>query len=150
MPSGWEFALLFFVALVLMGLLSWWQNTSYQREVNRLARAFAGPNRHLVTGRGKSGVRGAIVVLVVDVAAGTVLEAEAMTGASVFARLRPRPQLVGPLATVAERAGSGALRRGVESALERLPAAAGRKLPKTPSGPTQAGPALRSVNQKRK
>lgn len=120
---GWEFPVLLVAAFVLVGLLSYRQVTRYQADVNATARAHAGPGRYLVSGRGKGRLYGAVAVLVVDAPHGEVRHARTMSGVSVFARLKPAPELEGPLATVAERAESAALRRAIEDALTRLPAA---------------------------
>ena len=132
---GWEFPLLLLAALLAMGGLSLWQTQRLTADINTMARACAGPDRHLVSGRGKGRLYGAIAVLVVDVARAEVVEAGAMTGVSVFARLRPAPQLAGPLASVLDRAPGKALHRAVEDALTRLPSST----PRPPTARSAAG-----------
>lgn len=144
---GWEFPLLFLTAIVAMTALSVWQNGRYAREVNRLARAHAGPDRHLVSGRCKGRVRGAIAVLVVDVQRGEIVQARAMTGASVFAALRPAPTLLGPVSSVLDRVTGKALRKAVDDALTRLPAA--KRTATAPQGrPRTGAPRIRPLSQK--
>lgn len=135
MPGGWGFALILLAAFVLTGVTSVWQMRRYTGEVNRLAAEFRGADRRLVSGRHKGWIRGAIVVLVVDLAAGEVLAAETLTGVSALARLRPAPALLGPLDTLLDRAPDKAIRKAVTDALTRLPGAAPATQP-TPSSAT--------------
>lgn len=119
----WRFPAILLVALLLGIVLSLWQNRAYAAEINTLARAFAGnKGRRLVSGAGKGRLRGAVVVLVVDTAERQVLDARAMTGATIFSRLRPAPSLVGGLDDVIERATSKKMRLAIENALKLLPA----------------------------
>lgn len=124
--GGWQFAAILLVALVASTVLSLWQHRRYLKVVNEMARANAGRNLRLVSGRAKGRLRGAIVVLLVDPTAGRIEQAQAMVGASIFARLRPAPELVGPVEGAADRAGdTKQLRAAVESALGMLPARSG-------------------------
>jgi DNA-binding transcriptional regulator of glucitol operon len=76
-----------------------------------------------------------MVVLVVDRAKREIVRADAMTGYTVFARFKPRPELIGSVAQAKERAGSRALREGVANALLQLPpASVPRKV--APAAPT--------------
>lgn len=131
----WQFALLLLLALVAMGVLSFRQSSRYTAEVNRLARLFVGPDRYLVSGRGKGAISGAIAVLVVDGTRGEVIEARSMSGVSVFATLAPAPVLLGPVLTVVDRAQGKAMKKAVEDALTRLPS--GR--PAAPAVPPRTG-----------
>lgn len=121
---GWEFALLLLGAMVASTALSLWQHRAYIKVVNEMARVNAGRQLRLVSGRSKGRLKGAVVVLLVDPATDQIVEARAMVGATIFSRLRPAPQLAGPVATVAERTGDHKhLQRAVESALGMLPGA---------------------------
>ena len=134
---GWEFAALLVGALVLSILLSLWQNRVYLREVNKLARAHAGKDLRLVTGQGKGRLSGAIVILVVDLAKRTVVDARVLAGATIFNRPRPAPFLQGGLDDVVDRATSKHLRVAIEGALKLLPAgtvALGAASPEVTSG----------------
>lgn len=118
---NWQFAVLLLAAMVLSLVLSLWQRRRYLDVVNTMARQNAGRPVRLVSGRGKGRLRGAVAVLLIDPAAGEVLEARTMIGATIFARLRPAPGLLGPLANVVDRAEGKHLKKAVESALEMLP-----------------------------
>jgi DNA-binding transcriptional regulator of glucitol operon len=113
----WQFALLLIAAMVASLLLSLWQHNRYLAVVNAMARANAGRNVRLVSGRAKGRLRGAVVVLLVDPSAREIVDARAMEGASIFARLTPAPELLGPVATTVDRAGTKHLKKAVESAL---------------------------------
>lgn len=98
-----EFALLLGGALALGALLSWVQQRAYARTVRRMADQYSGQPVALVSGRGKSFGRGAIVVLAVDERSRRVVAAQAMKGSTVFARFRPQPDLLGPLSSASSR-----------------------------------------------
>nr|WP_300144697.1 transcriptional regulator GutM [Propionicimonas sp.] len=132
---GWQFALLLLGAMVASIVLSLWQHRGYLKVVNEMARENAGRQLRLVSGRDKGRLSGALVVLLVDPATDQIVEAKAMTGATIFSRLRPAPQLTGPIATVAERTGENKhLQRAVDSALGMLPGA--KPTTKTPQAPS--------------
>lgn len=115
---GW-FALILIVALLLSGALSLLQHFTYSRAAQRMTRAFAGErDMFLVSGRGRGFLRGAVVLLVIDRRERRVVAAEAMVGGTVFARFRGRPQLIGPLEGVQDRAPRGKLRDAVQYALD--------------------------------
>jgi DNA-binding transcriptional regulator of glucitol operon len=121
---GWEFALLLLGAMVASTALSLWQHRAYIKVVNEMARENAGRQLRLVSGRAKGRLKGAVVVLLVDPATEQIVQARTMVGATIFSRLRPAPELAGPIATVAERVGEHKhLQRAVESALGMLPGA---------------------------
>ena len=103
---SYEFALFLGGALVLGSLLSWAQHRAYSATVRRLAKQFDGQAVSLVSGRGKGLGRGAVVVLAVDEHSKKIVAAQTMKGATVFARFRPCPELVGPLSTAVSRTNS--------------------------------------------
>lgn len=116
-----RFAIVLALMLVAGVLTSLWQHRAYSRATRRMAQAHEGlTGAFLVSGRGKGRLRGAIVLLVVDGASSAITAAEAMVGASVFARFRPRPELLGPAAGAEERASDPLLRKAVEHALEQF------------------------------
>lgn len=119
---GGELAVILIVAFLAMTMFSLAQHRRYIRVINEMAKEFAGPGRYLVSGRAKGRLRGTVVALVVDVPADEVVEARVMSGASVFAQLRPEPSLRGSLSDVVERARPGLLRKAVEASLTQLPA----------------------------
>ncbi|CAL8970571.1 hypothetical protein PROP_03441 [Propionicimonas sp. T2.31MG-18] len=134
---GWQFAAILIGALLASIALSLWQHSRYMKVVNEMARANAGRRLRLVSGRAKGRLRGAVVVLLVDPAAGEVVEARAMVGSTIFARLRPASELAGPVSDVVARAGDDKqLRAAVESALGMLPERSGEaRAPQTsPAG----------------
>ncbi|MBI5027359.1 MAG: transcriptional regulator [Actinobacteria bacterium] len=102
---GWQFAAILIGARLASIALSLWQHSRYRKVVNEMARANAGRRLRLVSGRAKGRLRGAVAVLLVDPAAGEVVEARAMVGSTIFARLRPAPELAGPVSDVVARAG---------------------------------------------
>lgn len=100
----WRFPAVLVLALVLSMFMTVVQMRAYMRQVNEIAKANAGKNLNLVSGRGKGAFRGAIAVLLVDPTTLEVVEARALLGFSVFGRLKPAPELEGPLKTVYDRA----------------------------------------------
>lgn len=100
----WRFPAVLVLALVLSMVMSGVQMRAYMAQVNEIAKANAGKNLNLVSGRGKGAFRGAIAVLLVDPTMLEVVEARALVGFSVFGRLKPAPELEGPLKTVYDRA----------------------------------------------
>jgi DNA-binding transcriptional regulator of glucitol operon len=111
-----EFALLLGGALVLGALLSWAQQKAYARTVRRMADEYSGQPVALVSGRGKGFGRGAIVVLAVDERSKRVVAAQAMKGSTVFARFRPRPDLLGPLSNATSRVHSALMGKALQEA----------------------------------
>ncbi|MCB0913750.1 MAG: hypothetical protein KDB60_19265 [Propionibacteriaceae bacterium] len=117
----WRFPAVLIGAMVLSIVLSLWQHRRYLNVVNAMARANAGKNLKLVSGRAKGRLRGAVVVLLVDPRRREVVDARAMVGSTIFSRLRPAAELLGPLATVGERSNDKHVLRAVDAALEMLP-----------------------------
>ena len=113
-----RFAVVLGAALVLGIGLSLYQHFYYQRVTKRMVAEHEGARESfLVSGRGKGWMRGAVVLLVVDSASSRIEAAEAMVGATVFARFRPRPELLGSVSNARERAGDKRLGDAVESAI---------------------------------
>jgi DNA-binding transcriptional regulator of glucitol operon len=79
----------------LTGISAIAQHKYYARTVKRLAREHDEPGHMLVTGRGKSRFRGAIVVLVLRTHDEVIKAAAVMEGATVLARFNHRPDWVG-------------------------------------------------------
>lgn len=113
---GWEFAALLAGAMLLGGLFTFWQQRYYNSTLQTMAAEHHERGKTLVSGRGRSPLRGAIVVMVVDSRSRRVIDARAMIGSTVFARFRPAPELHGPLSTAPDRARNNQLRRAVEEA----------------------------------
>lgn len=118
----WQFAALLLGALVLSMALSLWQHRAYLAEVNAIARAHAGQDLRLVSGRSQGRLKGVVVVFLIDPTTRNIVEARAMTGATIFSRLRSAPELCGPMDTMADRATTKQLKKAANSALEMLPA----------------------------
>lgn len=113
-----RFGIVLLVVLVLGIALSLVQHFSYQRATRRMVAEHQGARESfLVSGRGKGWFRGAVVLLVVDASSSRIEAAEAMVGASVFARFRPRPELLGSVSSARDRAGDKRLGEAVESAI---------------------------------
>ncbi|WP_193104928.1 transcriptional regulator GutM [Brachybacterium sp. FME24] len=118
---GWQFPALLFLAMVVSGLLTLLQQRQYSRELTRVAEASRGSDDVLLSGRGRSIRGGAVLILVVDRANGRITTARGMVGASVFARFRDLPALLGPTATVSERTRGKQLSAAVTMALAQMP-----------------------------
>lgn len=73
----WRFPAVLVLALVLSMVMSGVQMRAYMAQVNEIAKANAGKNLNLVSGRGKGAFRGAIAVLLVDPTTLEVVEARA-------------------------------------------------------------------------
>ncbi|MQA10621.1 MAG: transcriptional regulator [Pseudonocardiaceae bacterium] len=116
---NWQAVALLFGGFIVAGLFSWLQHLAYQRTVNRVASEENRSGVVLVTGRGKGKLRGAVVLLVIDRRSRAVTRALAMRGASVFARFREQPELLGPVDGLRERAGSRMAGKAVDDALQR-------------------------------
>lgn len=116
---SWQAVVLLVGAFGLALVLSLLQHRAYARAVNGVAADEHRDGVVLVTGRAKGVLRGSVVLLVVDRHRHEVVRAQAMQGASVFARFRDRPHLLGPLDGLAGRASSKAQRKAVEDALDR-------------------------------
>ncbi|MDX2935649.1 transcriptional regulator GutM [Streptomyces ipomoeae] len=112
-------ALLLLGGFVLSLLASMAQHRYYLRTVNKLAAQEHRAGVTLVSGRATGRLRGAVVLLLVRRSDSVVERALAMQGASVLARFRERPQLIGELGTAPSRAGSTAMARAVEDARDR-------------------------------
>lgn len=116
---SWQAVLVLVGAFGLALVLSLLQHRAYARTVNRVAADEHREGVVLVTGRAKGALRGSVVLLVVDRRQRAVVRALAMQGASVFARFRERPHLLGPVDGLAGRARTKAQRKAVEDALDR-------------------------------
>ncbi|TAM69316.1 MAG: transcriptional regulator [Microbacteriaceae bacterium] len=114
------FAAILLGALILSGILSWLQHRAYSKATERLRRQFRGSgDAALVSGRGKGRLRGAVVLLVIDSRSRRVIAAEAMIGASVLARFHERPELLGGLGSIADRAREKRLADATLQAMEQ-------------------------------
>ena len=117
---------LMLVAVSLTAVTALAQHRYYARTVRRLATEHDDPGHVLVSGRGRSRLRGAIVVLVLRRADEQIRAASVMEGSTVLARFRDRPDWVGrsardPLPNCSARVVSA-----VTDARTRLP---GRRAP---------------------
>ncbi|MGO1285411.1 MAG: transcriptional regulator GutM [Brachybacterium sp.] len=135
---GWQFPAVLFLAMVVSGALTLLQQRQYSRELSRIAAASDGKDDVLLSGRGRSFRGGALLILVVDRGTGQVITARGMVGASVFARFRDLPDLLGPTATAAERARGKQLTAAVTMALAQMPSPRGPRA----SQPRPAGAAF--------
>lgn len=117
-PSG--LAILLIVAFVLSFGLSYWQHRSYSKAVREMAVEFDRPGLKLVSGRGKGFLRGAAVILVVDLRRRQIVAARRMVGSTVFARFRTDTELLGPLGSVSQRTADKHVGKAVEQAVGLL------------------------------
>ncbi|MCP2252294.1 DNA-binding transcriptional regulator of glucitol operon [Prauserella aidingensis] len=113
----WQAVVLVLGAFVVAGVLSYRQHLAYQSAVNALADDENRSGMLLVSGRAKGRLRGAIVLLVIDRRRGEITRAQAMQGASVFARFTERTELTGPIDGAEERADTAALAKAVREAI---------------------------------
>lgn len=113
----------------LTGISAIAQHKYYARTVKRLAREHDEPGHVLVTGRGRSRFRGAIVVLVLRTQDEVIKAARVMEGASVLARFKNRPDWVGRSARDPLPAASPRVADAVAEARRQLP---GRRAPLPP------------------
>jgi glucitol operon activator protein len=115
----WQFILILFCSFAVAAVLGWRQHRAYQAVVNRIAGEEHRAGVALVTGRFKGRLRGAVAVLVLDTAGQTVTRCLVMSGASVFARFRERPELTGPAGEISDAVTDTAARKAVTDALDR-------------------------------
>ncbi|GLY70622.1 transcriptional regulator GutM [Amycolatopsis taiwanensis] len=116
----WQVMAFLVGGFVVAGYLSYRQHQRYARVVNQVATEENRSGVLLVTGRAKGKFRGAVVLLVIDRRQDLVTRALGMEGASVFAGFRERPELTGPVKTVADRAPSKAVAKAVADALKMV------------------------------
>jgi glucitol operon activator protein len=114
----------------LTGVSAIAQHKYYARTVKRLAREHDEPGHMLVTGRGKSRFRGAIVVLVLRTQDEMIKAAAVMEGASVLARFKNRPDWVGLSARDTLPGSSPRVAAAVAEARSRVP---GRRVLSAPA-----------------
>lgn len=120
MPNPSGFAILLIAAFVLSFGLSYWQHRAYSKSVREMAVEFDQPGLRLVSGRGKGFLRGAAVILVVDMRRRQIVAARRMVGSTVFARFRADNEMVGPLGTVTQRISDKHVDKAVEQAVGLL------------------------------
>jgi glucitol operon activator protein len=119
--SNTQSFLLIVAAVLLTATSGLAQHKYYTRTVRRLAAAHDEPGYMLVSGRGKSRFRGAIVVLVLRKHDEQIKAAAVMEGASVLARFKDRPDWVGLSARNPLPGCSPRLVAAVADARSRLP-----------------------------
>jgi len=102
------------------------QHRYYTRTVRRLAGEHNRPDCVLVSGRGKSRLRGAIAILVLRKDDEQIQAAAVMQGATVLARFRDRPDWVGRSARDPLPDCTGRVAAAVADARTRVP---GRRAP---------------------
>lgn len=145
---GWQFAAILIGALVVSLMLGLWQQARYARSVNAMVKQHHGPGRILVTGRGLGKLRGTIVMLVVDDAADEVIAASKLRGTTIFATAKDAPDLLGPVATLADRASDKQTRKAIAMAQDQLKATRNRvQSSRIVTPPATAGTAQRKVRQ---
>lgn len=144
---GWEFPAILGGALVVSLLLGLWQQARYARSVNDMVQKHHGTGRLLVTGRGLGKLKGTIVMLVVDDAADEVVAASTLRGSTIFATAKDAPELLGPIATLPERAGDKHTRKAIDMALTQLKATRARVSERVLTPPTPPGTARRKVQR---
>ena len=121
MPGvDWRFPAYLVGAMALGLVLTYIQMRAYNAEVNRALRVARGDHLMLVSGRGRSFRGGAIVIAIVDILTREIIWARSMVGATVFARFRNAPELVGPMAGAVDRVQGKQYKAAVEMALAQV------------------------------
>ena len=128
--SNTQSFLLIVAAVLLTATSGLAQHKYYTRTVRRLAAAHDEPGYVLVSGRGKSRFRGAIVVLVLRKHDEVIKAAVVMEGASVLARFKNRPDWVGLSAWEPLPGASPRVAAAVAEARTRVP---GRRVASAPA-----------------
>jgi glucitol operon activator protein len=145
---GWQFAAILGGALVVSVLLGLWQQGRYATSVNAMVKNHHGTGRILVTGRGLGRLRGTIVMLIIDDAADQVVAASKLRGTTIFATAKDAPDLIGPVADLADRATDKQTRKAVDMALTQLSTTRNRlSESRIVIPPKTAGTAKRKVSQ---
>ena len=145
---GWQFAAILGGALVVSVLLGLWQQGRYATSVNAMVKNHHGTGRILVTGRGLGRLRGTIVMLIIDDAADQVVAASKLRGTTIFATAKDAPDLIGPVAHLADRATDKQTRKAVDMALTQLSTTRNRlSESRIVIPPKTAGTAKRKVSQ---
>jgi len=145
---GWQFAAILGGALVVSLLLGLWQQGRYATSVNAMVKNHHGTGRILVTGRGLGRLRGTIVMLIIDDAADQVVAASKLRGTTIFATAKDAPDLIGPVADLADRATDKQTRKAVDMALTQLSTTRNRlSESRIVIPPKTAGTAKRKVSQ---
>jgi|SRR6478735_2704979 len=145
---GWQFAAILGGALVVSLLLGLWQQGRYATSVNAMVKNHHGTGRILVTGRGLGRLRGTIVMLIIDDAADQVVAASKLRGTTIFATAKDAPDLIGPVAGLADRATDKQTRKAVDMALTQLSTTRNRlSESRIVIPPKTAGTAKRKVSQ---
>jgi len=145
---GWQFAAILGGALVVSVLLGLWQQGRYATSVNAMVQNHHGTGRILVTGRGIGRLRGTIVMLIIDDAADQVVAASKLRGTTIFATAKNAPDLIGPVADLADRATDKQTRKAVDMALTQLSTTRNRlSESRIVIPPKTAGTAKRKVSQ---
>ncbi|EPH06752.1 hypothetical protein HMPREF1531_00354 [Propionibacterium sp. oral taxon 192 str. F0372] len=138
----WRFPAILVAAMLIGVALTWLQMRSYNAELRKASTAMTGEHLMLVSGRGRSMAGGAILIAIVDTATRQVVWARAMSGATVFARFRDRPELLGSVDGAAERVHGRQLKAAVEMAMVQLNLHKNITQPaRTASGLTRKAPA---------
>lgn len=122
----WVFPLVLGTALLLGVGMTFLQQRAYNRHLNEAMARSTGAQDVLVSGRGRSPLGGAVVILIVDAGTNTITWATAMVGSTVFSRFRPRPQLLGPVDTAADRVTGKPFKAAVEMAVAQVKPAVAR------------------------
>lgn len=116
----WRFPVILIIAMVLSLTMTYLQMRAYNVQLNRALRMANGEHLMLVSGRGRSMRGGAIVIAIVDIFTREVVYARAMTGASIFARFRDVPALLGPMTEAANRVRGKQFKAAVEMAMQQV------------------------------
>lgn len=126
----WRFPAILIVAMLLGMGLTFLQQQSYSRQLNHALTRASGDHLMLVSGRGRSFMGGAIVILIVDQLTRQVVWASLMAGRTTFARFHDAPHLLGPVDGAVARASGKQVKAAVQMALSQLPSSAdvGRRL----------------------
>lgn len=116
----WRFPALLILAMMMNAAMMWLQMRRYNSELNATLAKVHDESLMLCSGRGRSWRGGAIVIMIVNVVTDQIVSAKAMTGFTVFARFRPLPEMLGPVANAEERVATKPAKAAVAMALAQL------------------------------
>ncbi|MGJ3509442.1 transcriptional regulator GutM [Enemella sp. A6] len=126
MGGNWVFPAILGAALLIGVAMTFLQQCAYNKHLNEAMAQSRGAHDVLASGQGRSPLGGAVVILIVDAATREITWATAMVGATVFSRFRPRPQLLGPVDTAADRVNGKQFKHAVEMAVAQVKPAVAR------------------------
>ena len=137
--DNWRLFVVMLAVVSLTAVTTLAQHRYYARTVRRLAGEHNRPDCVLVSGRGKSRLRGAIAILVLRKHDEQIQAAAVMEGATVFARFRERPEWIGLSARDPLPGCTGRVAAAVADARTRVPGRKAAPMPRSRFAPQPRG-----------